>query len=195
MDDAHAKASPGRILLVGFGVLLLLGSCSSEPSLSEYAEGVEQLVLTMNFGLDSLDPLVDDPSPSLDDWQAYASGRVALREEFVEGFALLEPPSQVLDLHDTVADIMTRLVAAETAMADEVLSLEEGADISNLWDTEAGRVALEIDAEAVALCKAAEEEFDATEDQAILADVPWIPTDMKEVIRVAFYCERSDRPG
>jgi hypothetical protein len=149
----------------------------------------------MNFGLDSLDPLVDDPSPNLDDWRAYASGRVALREEFVEGLALLEPPGQVQDLHDAVTDIITRLVAAETAMADEILSLEEGADLSNLWDSEAGRAALEIDAEAIALCKAAEAEFDATEDQAIFEDVPWIPPDMKEVIRVAFYCERSDRPG
>ncbi len=172
----------------------MLGSCGGEPSLTDYVEEAEQLVLSMNFGLDSLDPLLDDPDPSLEDVHAYASGRVAMRREFLDALAALEPPDRLEDLHVALTDLITRLVAAESAMADEVLAMDEGADLSNLWGSEAGQAALAVDAEAIAFCRAAEAEFDERDQQAMSDDVLWVPAEMKEVVRVVFYCDRSDRP-
>lgn len=183
-----------RVPRVVLAVVLLAPSCGGEPSLSQYADEVEGLVVTMNFGLDSLDNLVDDPNPSYEDVRTYAINRVELRQDFVDGIQALTPPERVQDLHYAVLDIMTRLTAAESAMADEVLALDEGADLSNLWDSDAGRAARAVDAEAVAFCKAAEARLDTGDQQTFGDDFPWIPAEMNEVVRVAFYCDRSDRP-
>lgn len=184
-----------RLLVPALAGCLFLGSCGGELSLPEYVEEVEQLVVTMNFGLDSLDPLLADPNPSLADVRAYASGRVESREDFLEALTELEPPERVEDLHVALVDVLTRLTAAESAMADEILDLDEGADLSDLWASDAGQAALAVDAEAVAFCRAAEAEFDATDQPTFGEDAVWVPAEMKEVIRVAFYCDRSDRPG
>ncbi len=183
-----------RVSLTVIVVLLLASSCGGEPSLADYVDEAEALVGSMNFGLDALDPLLDDPSPSLEDVRTYAVERVELRREFLDGIQQLQPPERVQDLHDAVVDIVTRLTAAEAAMADEVLALDDGADLTNLWDTEAGRAARAVDAEAVALCRAAEAQLDSGDQQSFGDDLPWIPPEMTEVVRVALYCDRSDRP-
>ncbi|MCP3998556.1 MAG: hypothetical protein GY722_26330 [bacterium] len=183
-----------RVISVVVAVALLAGSCGGEPSLSDYADDVEELVVTMNFGLDTLDSLVDHPNPSLEDVQTYAADRMDIREAFLTGIKDLQPPERVQHLHDAVLDLMTRLATAESAMADEVLALDEGADLSNLWESESGRTARAIDAEAVAFCKAAEAELDTGGQTTFGDDLLWIPSEMAEVVRVAFYCDRSDRP-
>lgn len=183
-----------RVVSVVLSVAMLAASCGGEPSLSEYADEVEELVVAMNFGLDSLDALVDYPNPSFEDVRSYAIERVAIRETFLAGIEELQPPERAEHLHDAVLDIMSRLTAAESAMADEVLALDEGADLSNLWDTESGRIARAIDAEAVVFCNAAEAELDTGDQQTFGDDLLWIPPEMNEVVRVAFYCDRADRP-
>ena len=189
-----------RRLAVRVGVPLLLVALAAtacgddELSLTEYAEQVETLVVTMNNGLDQLDLLVDNRTPSLEDIAAYANGRISLRNEFLDGFTAIDPPERVATFHQTALDVLTRLTEAETEVAEIALTLDDPVDVDSIWDSDAGRRARAVDVEAVNICKAAQAQFDATEERAAAEGVPWIPEEMKEIVRVAFYCERTDRP-
>jgi hypothetical protein len=182
------------VVTIVAAVAIASSGCGGEPSLSEYAEEVERLIVVMNSGLDVLDESVAGRSPSLEEIRTYAVGRVDLRNEFLEDFRTIEPPERLDEFHDAALDVMERLTEAETRLADQALALDAPAEAARLWETEAGLAAREVDEEAVAICKAAQAEFNATEDNAIAEGVPWIPAEMKEVVRVAFYCDRSERP-
>jgi hypothetical protein len=184
----------GVLPLVAVAAIALTGCGSDESTLSEYAEEVEGLVLTMNSGLDDLEALPDEYSLSLDDVRTYATERVALRFEFLEAFRALEPPDRVEEFHRAALNVMERLTAAEAALAEEARAVDNPVAATRLWETDAGVAAQQADEEAIALCKAAQAEFDATEENAVAAGVPWIPGEMKEVVRVALYCDRSERP-
>lgn len=78
-------------------------------------------------------------------------------------------------------------------MADSVMTWTSESDIEPIWETPEGVAARAADADAIAVCLAAQAEFDQTADRADLANAPWIPAEMKEVILVAFGCEVDDR--
>jgi hypothetical protein len=171
---------------------LLLAACGGEPSMTEYAGEVEALIATMNAGLDRLDAEVEG-TQDLDEIKRYATERVQIRNDFLDGMRALEPPDDADDLHDAALAIMGRLTDAETVLAERVLSLETAEGIDVIWETPEGLAARAADSEAIALCVAAQDEFDQTEERAELESVPWIPQEMKEVVRVAFGCVAAER--
>jgi len=173
-------------------VLIVAAGCSSGSTTSDYAEDVEELVTIMNARLDELDAEVEGG----DDLQAiktYAEERVLARNSFLDGMRSLEAPADVAELHDTALEVMGQVAAAEGAMAELVLAWESTNDIEAIWETPEGIAARTADAQAVALCLAAQAGFDQTADRAELEDVPWIPGEMKAVILVAFGCEADSR--
>jgi len=169
-------------------VLVLAAGCSSGPTTAEYAEDVEALVTTMHLHLDRLDSELEGTS-NLEQIQSYALERVSARSDFVDGLRSLEPPADLESFHETALEIMERLTDAESAMADRVMRWESSDDIEAIWDTPEGLAARAADGQAVAMCLAAQEEFDQTAERAELEDVPWVPAEMKAVILVAFGCE------
>jgi hypothetical protein len=173
-------------------LLMLVSACSSAPSVAEYAEELEGLVTIMNARLDEIDAELPE-SPDLDQIKGYATQRIFARSEFLAGLRSLEPPEDVADVHDTAIGIMERLTASETAMVDRVLAWESAGDIEAIWETPEGIAAEAADAKAVELCLAAQADFNQTAERAKLEGVPWIPSDMKEVILVAFGCEAENR--
>lgn len=173
------------VMVVTFAV----GACGGdELTLTEYGEEVEGLIVAMNLRLDELDAIVSGPV-SLEDVHEYVTERMELRNGFVDALRELEPPDRIRDFHEQALDVITRLVEAEQLVADGALASDDVAEASAMWETEAGRAARAVDVEAVEICKAAQETFDATEENAIAEGVPWIPNEMKEVVRVAFRCE------
>jgi len=42
--------------------------------------------------------------------------------------------------------------------------------------------------EVFAFCRTSQAEFDAAEDREALEDAAWVPSEMKEVVKVAFGC-------
>jgi hypothetical protein len=40
----------------------------------------------------------------------------------------------------------------------------------------------------IAFCQEGQAEFDATADREVFDDVPWIPSELQEVVRVALGC-------
>ncbi len=91
-------------------------------------------------------------------------------------------------MHTYALDVFGRLIEAERAMAAQVEADGVTAEHWGWWNTPQGAAARAIDNEGIALCIAAQEDFDATQDRQALSDTPWIPTEMREVVRVAYGC-------
>lgn len=182
-----------RLRAAILAVMVLAVACSSGGlSLSEYAAEVEELVATMNARLDEFDDELDS-NPTLELIRRAASDRVEARQAFVDGMNDLDPPPAAADLHESALDIMTRLTEAEAALAELTNDLESVDDAPGLWFTPEGEAARAVDQEALILCAAAQETFDATASREEAGDIPWIPPEMTEVIEVAFRCDRSER--
>jgi hypothetical protein len=176
------------VLVVG----LIMSACSGGSSVADYAEEVEALVVTMNARLDDLDADLEQ-NQDLDHIRTYADQRVAARSALIDGLGALVPPDEVAELHGTALEILKRVTAAEAAMADRVMTWTSESDVEPIWETPEGVAARTADADAIAICLAAQAEFDQTADRAEFEGAPWIPSEMKEVILVAFGCEVEDR--
>ena len=174
-------------------VIAVLGSsCASEVSLPEYAKEVEALVTTMNARLDQLDTEFSD-AENLDDIKEYARERVEARTVFLSGMRDLDAPEAVADLHGEAISIMGRVVESESALSDMVQDLDSVSDVDSIWDTPEGVAARAADERAVVLCEAAQETLDSTDSGSELEGVPWIPPEMKQIVRVAFGCHAELR--
>ena len=55
-------------------------------------------------------------------------------------------------------------------------------------ETPEGQAAEAVLEDVYAFCRASQAEFDATGEREPLADVPWVPPEMKEIVSVAFGC-------
>ena len=171
---------------------LFVSACSSSMSMGEYAKEVERLVVTMNQRIDGGEAEVA-ADPTLEQARSYATDRLDARHDFIEAFDALEPPDEVVDLHTTALDIFDRLVAAEIVLADLVMVAGSYEEADAVWVTPQGEAFRKIDEEAVALCAVVQADLDATQQRDAFSDTPWIPPEMKEVIEVAFRCDRADR--
>ena len=173
---------------------LLAAACSSGVTVAEYAEELEVMVQTMNARLDELEVTVENPRADAAELRAYFNGRAEIRQVFLDEFRAVEPPDRLRDFHEVALEIVTRLTAAELRQAEEAARIENLVSPTQVWSSPAGLALQEVDREAIELCSAAEAEFESTEENAIAAGVPWIPPEMKETVRVALYCDRSQRP-
>lgn len=179
-------------LLLAMMVLGSLACSGGRLTLTEYADRVESLVLEMNYQIKLLDDeLAAESSPSADTWREIYEARVATRTEFSDALRELEPPESVEELHATALEVVGRLAAAELRLADAAVLAEEGDDRESLV-REAFLEWQRADADAQALCEAAQEEFDSTRERAALAGTVWIPPEMKEIVRVALVCDAAD---
>ena len=181
-----------RILTLVVVIGLVVVACSSSSSLTEFAEELDVLVSTMNERLDTGDASLGE-EPSLDEMRSYVTNRVKLRNDFLDAFRALDSPGEIEDLYETALDIISRLVAAETELADFVMEAETAEEARTAWDSPAGDAARAVDVESLAICDAAQASIDATQDRDSFSDTPWIPPEMKEVIEVTFKCRAGDR--
>lgn len=171
---------------------MAVAGCGGESSLTEYATELEAAVAEMNARLDELDAELS-ASSDLEQVKRYASERVSARNAFFDVLEGLDPPDEVRDLHDSAVGIIGRLADAESALAGYVNDLDSATDLDTIWSTPLGVAARTADEETVALCLAAQAEFDTTEDRTVLVEVPWIPQELKEVVTVAFGCVAEER--
>ena len=172
---------------------LVMASCSSDPSLTDYAAELEQLVSTMNSRLDAIDGIIDEEAPSLTAIRAYADDRMAARNQFLVNFEDLSPPSEARDVHEAGLEVMQALVDAEQEVADLAHASDDLNTVSGLWDSPTGQAARQADARAIELCQAAEQALNSTEERQRLAGVPWVPSELQEIVTVAFGCTPEDR--
>ena len=185
---AYARRMVRRIVAV-VGLAVLAASCSSTPTLGEYAEEVERLVLDMNVGLGRLQGERSSTPRTVETESMHWAARVQIRHDFLDAFEQLDPPPRAEDLHGRALDVVGRLAATEEAIAAEVEAADSFADLRDVMQGDTVAEFLAADDAAHDLCLAAQAEFDATEESAIAAGTPWIPVELREVVKVALACD------
>lgn len=168
--------------------IALVGCGGSSLTVAEYAAEAEDLVAEMEAGFASLDAEWESQEPSAEGAQAYWARRLEIRTDFLEGVKALDPPDRVADQHDAALDVFGRLNAADEALAARVATFETVTEHWQWVDTPEGQAADALLEEVFAFCRASQADFDATQEREILEDVPWIPSEMSEVVSVAFGC-------
>lgn len=168
---------------------MILTACGGGSlSVSEYAAEAERLVAVMEADFESLDNGWESQAPSVEGARRYWAGRLKVRADFLEGVRDLDPPDAVAEQHVAALDVFGRITAADEALADRVATLETITDHWQWVDTPEGQRAEAVLEEVFAFCRASQAEFDATEEREALVDVPWLPSEMTEVVSVAFGC-------
>ena len=166
-----------------------LAACSGgNLTLSEYSSEVASVLETLDSELVAEAKNYFTEPPSIEGAQEYVRIRVDGYRDAVAVIDTLDPPDQVADLHRTLHEILTKLLAAEenrAAFAGTVTAIDE---LDLVWEGPEAEAVRAVEAEAIILCHAAQSQFDATEQREDLADVPWMPSDLKEVILVALDC-------
>jgi len=169
-------------------VSILVICCGGGPSLEDYATRGEQLTTRLISRVATLDAELESRKLTPEAVQDYWDQRLAARVEFLDGIRNLDPPSGLVDLHEMALDLFSSLVDAERALAARVAESETAIGPSEWWSTPEGEAARGVDQEAIAICHAAQARFDATRERETLDGLPWIPSEMKESVRVAFGC-------
>lgn len=172
---------------------VLLASCGSgDVTLTEYIGEVEVLTNAMYGQLDRVTTEVTSASVTVEDIQvAYAQAAVAFRQ-FSDGLQTLEPPPEVAETHHAALGMAAKLAGAGEAFAARADLIAGEQELDQLFTSPEGQALQAAQGEIVAFCQARQAEFDATADREGLSDAPWIPAEMKEVVLVAFGCDRSD---
>jgi len=168
--------------------VILVACGGGSLTVSEYAAQAEELVATLEARFESLDTEWESQAPTLRGARSYWEGRLAVRAEFLEGVRALEPPDELADIHAAALDVFSRITTADEALAARVATFETVTEHWQWVDTPEGQASLAVLEEVFALCRATQAEFDATEERESLEDVPWIPPELKEVVKVAFGC-------
>ena len=96
-------------------------------------------------------------------------------------------------MHASAIGIVGRLGAADNAVAELAGTMESGQDAVRLLESPEFRATEVVDVEAIAMCEAAQAEFDSTADRQVFGDTPWIPSELREIVAVAFGCTKEGR--
>ena len=176
-------------LLIGISVALSVAACGGGSlTLTEYAAEVEQLVAEMENGFASADAEWESQAPSVAGAEEYWEDRLEVRYDFLEGVEALEPPEEVADMHQESLDLFTKMTDADEALAARSAEFDEFTDHWQWVDTPEGQASDKVLAEVFEFCRASQEDFDATQEREQFAVDEWLPSEMKEVVRVAFGC-------
>ncbi len=172
--------------------IVAAGCGSSELTLSEYASEVEAQVAEMESRFVSIDAEWLGGSPSVDRAAEYWEDRLEIRNDFLDAIKELDPPEDVEAMHTQSIDLFSRITQADAALRAKAESFTEFDDHWQWADTEEGRAADAVLEDIYAFCRGSQQEFDDTKDRETFAEMHWVPTEMKEVVRVAFGCPPSE---
>ena len=169
---------------------LLVASCGDGGlSLAEYNEQGTALATMIEERISSLDAAWDSETATVDDVRTYWVQRIDAYDTGLEGFLALEPSEEVAELHRTGTELYSKLVAAESAVADRVMSFDTVTGPEQWWATSEAAAVRAAEEEIHSLCLLFQATYDATMARIVVSDVPWIPSEMKEIIQADLGCE------
>lgn len=164
-------------------------------SLEDYSAEVEVLVEAMNRDVDAAAATLDGAGVTTEQVAQAFKARSLTRATFLDALEGLEPPEEAAELHAAALDIVERLREAEGAVSVRAASFPAGTAPGAVEETEEARILESIDAEAIALCRLAEDAFDATGAREGFAGSAWMPAELKAAVDVAFRCTAAERGG
>jgi len=173
---------------------LLVASCADGSlGLAEYNEQGTALAAVMEGRIAALDAAWNTETATVDDVRSYWDQRIDAYETGLEGFRDLKPSGEVAELHRTGMELFTNLVAAESAVAERVASFETVTGPEQWWATAEGAAVRAAEEDIYSLCLVFQATYDATVERIVVSDVPWIPSEMKEIVQVDIGCETVRR--
>lgn len=184
------STATGLMMLAG-GVVVMLAACGGSASASEYADNLGAWAAEIDARLDAGWEEFSAEPRSSEATQAYLDTRVVLYVEAIEGFDALDPPEALTELDSAIRDWLGSLLAAEQERAAFAATIGTTVEMDQIWEGPATQAVVAAEEGGVLLCLAAQTEFDATEQREAFADVPWIPSDLKEVVSVALGCPEA----
>ena len=173
---------------VAIGLSLMTACGGGTLTLSEYSADMATLVETLDSRLDAEAEKYNSGSPTVEGLRSYLAIRVDAYRTAVDGINAADPPDQVEDLHQTFAKIIGNLLTAEEERAAFAHTVDSVEALPLVWDGPESDAVSAAEADAIVLCRAAQTEFDATEQREALVDVPWMPSELKEVVSIALNC-------
>jgi hypothetical protein len=181
------------VLLASCLALSFAGCGTGESSMSDYADQVEQLVTTMNTKIDTSEAQSEAQGFTLEATRQFWETKVEARSEFIAGLGEIDPPDDAEEMHTAALSIVGRLKAADEAVTDLLRSMTTEQEMGLLTQSPEYLATEAVDEEAVALCQAVQAEFDSTYDREVFGDSPWVPSELREVVSVAFGCTKEER--
>lgn len=178
-----------RHISVGAVLILVVAACGGDSlTLSEYNEQGSALVTAMDERLHALDVEWNTREPTVEGARNYWDRRIEARVEALEGLRGLEPPDELAELLGKGLELFSQLTTAEKALAIRVSSFETVTAPQQWWSTPEGKAVQAVDEEINAFCMVVQARYDATIERIVLSDVPWIPSDMKEIVQIDIGC-------
>jgi hypothetical protein len=153
-------------------------------SLTEYSERVSSMSQVMLDEFDVLEPQWASAT-TVEEGEEVLNRAVAIRTNLQNGLTDLNPPEAFADIHADLVELLGRILAAtevwaaRTATAGTLDELQTSPEALAYWDLDAGMGRL---------CLELQSKLDATAARAVFADVPWIPSDLKEVVNAIGSC-------
>lgn len=175
-------------LTVGF-LAITLGACGGGSlTASEYAETIEESVSAMEARFVEADTAWEAEEPSMEAALRYWDDRLDIREDFLEEIEGLDPPPEIAAMHEEALSVFRRITDADIALAGRVAEYDAITSHRQWLDTPEGQASLAVLEDVYAFCRASQEQMDATAERESLEGVPWLPPQLREVIKVAFGC-------
>ncbi len=108
-----------------------------------------------------------------------------IQAEAIEAAAAIDPPRQIADIHALYfRELPLEDLAARAGTASDWEELSESPEMA------AYRIALEAD---IQICDDFQATLDATADRGVFEDVPWMPSELSEIVDYALGC--GDQPA
>jgi hypothetical protein len=188
--DSYLMAATRFALLALCLALLLCGCGGGEMSLTEYTQRINAAEIRANEQGKELAAEAEDVVDfTPQDLQAILEQARVIRIEVKEATDDIDPPEQVADIHNLVFDWHTEFIAIEEALAARAGTAPHSDDgwttLSDSAEMAAYRDAI---AEGKQVCVDFQSRLDATAERGVFADTPWIPGEMKEVVKRVLGC-------
>ena len=183
----------GRHAAAALVLAFVITACGgSELSLTDYVETINESVALANAraaDITAQGVLAADLTPQ----QIEVGLRRVLEELRIplqESVDAIDPPEQVAELHTLLWNWHADFIRVESTLAGRMGATpdtEEGwTELSNSPEVAAYRAAL---AEGKQVCIDFQAQLDATEERGVFKDVPWVPSELSEVVNASLGCD------
>jgi len=166
-------------------IVFVFAACGGGTlSLTEYAE----FFRSANFAvIDEFDVLEAQwaSATTVEDGKEVLDRAVAIRTDLQNSLNDLDPPEALADLHGDLVEQLGQLLTVQEAWA---VRAETAGSLDELKESPEAVAYWDLEAEMRPLCLELQSRLDATAEREIFAEVPWIPSEMKEVVAVVMGC-------
>ncbi len=152
--------------------------------MTEYSERFQSSRFAMTDEFDVLEPQWASAT-TVEEGKQVLDRAVAIRTDLQNSLTDLNPPKALADFHGDVVELLGRILAVTEAWA---VRAETAGSLDELQTSSEALAYWNLDAEMGPLCLELQSKLDATAEREIFAEVPWIPSEMKEVVSLIIGC-------